>query len=113
MLVKSVIWILILGALGYFIYSTTLKPLTGELAEVRTLEKTFNHAADRYITSIRQAGEPGLTVIADPDFAERKVKEMRQLAGELFESLQEPKAKERARVLLAKIENFCKVNQID
>jgi hypothetical protein len=111
--VKAVVWILILAALGYLVYSLVLKPLTGELAEVRSLEKAFNRATDRYITALRQAGEPGLTVIADPEFAERKVKEVRQQTAELVKSLQEPKAVERARALQAKIENFCKINQID
>ena len=110
---KTVVWILILAALGYLVYSLTLKPLTGELAEVRSLEKTFNLATDRYITSLRQAGEPGLTVIADPEFAERKVKEVRQRGAELLKSLREPKALARGQALQARIENFCKINQID
>ncbi|OGD20443.1 MAG: hypothetical protein A2W03_01875 [Candidatus Aminicenantes bacterium RBG_16_63_16] len=110
---KALVWILILAALGYLVYSLTLKPLAGELGDVRTLEKEFNRAADRYITSLRQAGEPGLTVIADPEFAERKVSDVRQQAAELLKSLQDPKALARARILQAKIENFCKINQID
>jgi hypothetical protein len=111
--VKTLVWILILAAVGYLAYSVAVKPLAGELGEVRSLEKTFSHAVDRYITAMRQAGEPGLTVIADPEFAERKVKEMRQRAAELTNSLQEPKALARARALQAKIDNFCKINQID
>jgi hypothetical protein len=110
---KVLVWILILAALGYLVYSLALKPLTGELSGVRSLEKEFNRAADRYITSMRQAGEPGLTVIADPEFAERKVKEVRQRAAELLKSLREPKVKARARALQAKIDNFCRINQID
>ena len=85
---KRVVWIVILGALGYFVYTLAIKPLSGELGEVRSLEKEFNRAADRYITSLRQAGEPGLTVIADPEFAERKVKDVRQQAAELLKSFQ-------------------------
>jgi len=111
--VKALVWILILGAIGYGVYTLALKPLSGELGEVRSLEKVYSRAADRYITSARQAGEPGLIVIADLDFAESKIKEARQKAGELVSSLREPKAQERARALLAKIENFCKINQID
>lgn len=110
---KRVVWIVILGALGYFVYTLAIKPLSGELGEVRSLEKEFNRAADRYITSLRQAGEPGLTVIADPEFAERKVKDVRQQAAELLKSFQDPKALARARALQARIENFCKINQID
>jgi len=110
---KALVWILILAALGYLVYSLALKPLTGELSEVRSLEKAFNRAADRYITSMRQAGEPGLAVIADPEFAERQVREVRQRAVALLKTLREPKAQERVRTLQAKIENFCKINQID
>jgi len=111
--VKALVWILILAALGYLVYSLTLKPLAGELGQVRSLEKQFNRATDRYIVALRQAGEPGLTVIADPEFAERQVKAVRQRAAELLKSLQDPKAQARARALQAKIENFCKINQID
>ena len=110
---KALIWIVILAAVGYVVYSYAVKPLAGELGAVRTLEKDFNRATDRYIASLRQAGEPGLAVIADPEFAERKVKEVRQRAAELLKSLQDPKAKARARLLQAKIENFCRINKID
>jgi hypothetical protein len=110
---KTIIWILILAAVGYLVYSYTLKPLAGELGDVRVLEKVFNRATDRYITSMRQAGEPGLTVIADPEFAERKVKEVRQQAVELVKTLHDPRAIARAQALQAKIDNFCKINQID
>ncbi len=110
---KSVVWLLIFAAAGYLVYTLTLKPMAGELSEVRSLEKEFNRATDRYITSMRQAGEPGLAVIADPEFAERKVKEVLQKARELPKKLQDPRAIARARALEAKIENFCKLNKID
>lgn len=110
---KSVVWVLIFAAAGYLVYTLTLKPLAGELGEVRSLEKEFNRATDRYIASMRQGGEPGLAVIADPEFAERKVKEVRQKARELPKKLHDPKAIAHARALQAKIENFCKINQID
>jgi flagellar biosynthesis regulator FlbT len=111
--VKTVVWILILAALGYLVYTLTLKPLAGEMGDVRTLEKEFNLDTDRYISSLRQAGEPGMPILSDPEFAERKVKEVRQRVAELLKSLREPKAQARARALQAKIDNFCKINQID
>lgn len=110
---KALVWLLILGALGYLAYTLAVKPVTGEEAAVRQLERVFNHAADRYITAIRQAGEPGLAVIADPDFAERKVKEVRQQVVDLLKSVQDPKARARALALQEKIETFCKTNAID
>ncbi len=110
---KNVVWILILAAAGYLAYSVALKPLAGELGEVRSLEKVYNQAVDRYITSMRQAGEPGLIVLADPEFAERKIREARTKADELVKSLREPRAIERAKALRAKIEDFCRTNQID
>jgi hypothetical protein len=110
---KFLVWILILAALGYLVYSVTLKPISGEMRTVRSLEKEYGRAADRYIASIRQAGEPGFAVIADPDFAERKVRDVRQKVEALMKNMQDSKAYARAKTLYAKIQNFCKLNQIE
>lgn len=110
---KRIVWVLILAALGYVVYSATLKPISGEMRSVRSLEKEFNRSVDRYITSMRQAGEPGLTVIADPEFAERKVKDVRGEVEELMKNMQDQRAFDRARALHTKIQNFCRINQIE
>lgn len=110
---KYIIWILILAALGYLVYTLAFKPVTGEMGAVRSLENEFNRSADRYIMSIRQAGEPGMPIIADPEFAERKVKDVREEVAELMKTMQNPKAFARARALYAKVQNFCKLNQIE
>ncbi len=110
---KNLVWVLILAAAGYLVYTRAVKPLAGEFGAVRSQEKVFNQAVDRYLAAMRQAGEPGLTVIADPEFAERKVREARQRAAELVKSLRDPRAVARARALQAKIEEFCRVNRID
>jgi hypothetical protein len=110
---KFLVWVLILAALGYLVYSVTLKPVSGEVGTVRSLEREFNKSMDRYIAAIRQAGEPGMPILADPEFAERKVKDVRGEVEALLKNLQDPKARARATRLYAKIQNFCKVNQID
>ena len=64
---------------------------------------------------MRQAGEPGLVVIADPEFAERQVSDVRQRTAELIKSLQDPKAIARARALLARYEDLwrARIDRLD
>jgi hypothetical protein len=110
---KWIAWILILAALGYLVYTLAFKPVTGELGAVRDLEREFTRSAERYLASLRQAGEPGMVVLADLEFAEKKVKDVRQQVIELMKNLKDPKAIARCWTLENKILEFCKRNQID
>jgi len=110
---KHFVWFVVLGALAYLFYSSAVKPASGEMGAVQSLEKAFNRSTDRYISAIRQAGEPGMVVLADPDFAERKVREVRQRVLDLMKNMRDEKALERAQALYAKIQDFCKLNQIE
>ena len=65
---KALVWILILGAIGYGVYTLALKPLTGELGEVRSLPEPQSLAAEsarlifsriRSICSLRSASSSG------------------------------------------------------
>jgi len=62
---KYLIWLLMLAMAGFFIYNHFFKSASAEEEGVKQVEKVFDQAVDRYITSMREVGEPGLAVIAD------------------------------------------------
>ncbi len=110
---KRLAWLIILGVIAYLGYSNFVRTVSSEEAQVRDLEREFRRATDRYISSMRQAGEPGLVILADPETAERMVKEVRPKLIELMKTLTEEKAVARAQELENQILTFYKRNQID
>lgn len=108
---KLFILIIILGA-GYLAYDSFFKT-TPEEDAVRALEKEFQAATQNYIAANRQAAEPGLVVISDPEKAENQVKAVRNKLKELLPTLTEEKAIARAQELESKIQTFCEKNDIE
>jgi hypothetical protein len=109
---KKLVWLLILGGLAYLVYNKVVVPNEQEEA-VRHLEKEFQRATDRYIESMRGAGEPGIVILADPETAEKMVKAVRPKLRELKKTLTDEKAIARAQKLENQIDTFYKRNQID
>lgn len=110
---KKVIWLIIIAAAGYLAYTHFTRTPSPEEKLVRSLENEFRTATDNYIASMRQAAEPGLVAITDPEKAERQVREVRKKLKELLLTLTEEKAIARAQELEAKIQNFCQKNEIE
>ncbi len=110
---KIFIWLLILAVVAFLGYQYYLKSISEEEGEVSQLEREFKRATDRYVSAMREAGEIGLVVIADPETAINKVKEVREKLRELMSKLTEEKAISRARALEDQILNFCRRNEID
>jgi tRNA G37 N-methylase TrmD len=111
--VKYLVWIVILGLVGFLAYSYYWKAASKETTQVRDLEREFARDVDRYITSMRQAGEPGIVILADPETAIKKVQETRNRVTALLPKLTEKKAIARAQQLEERIRQFCRANQID
>ena len=110
---KRLAWLIILGVLAYLGYSHFVRTTSSEEAQVRDLEREFRRATDRYISSMRQAGEPGLVILADPETAERSGKDVRPKLQEVMETLTEEKAVARVQELEPQVLTFYKRNQID
>jgi len=110
---KRLAWLVILVVLAYLGYSHFVRTTSSEEWQVRDLEREFRRATDRYINSMRQAGEPGLVILADPETAERMVKDVRPKLLELMKTLTEEKAIARAQELENQVLTFYKRNQID
>ena len=109
---KRLAWLVILGVLAYLGYSYFIRTTSSEEAQVRDLEREFRRATDRYISAMRQGGEPGLVILADPETAERMVKDVRPKLQELMKSLTEEKAIARAQKLESQILTFLERHQI-
>jgi mevalonate kinase len=110
---KRLIWLVILGVLGYLAYTQYVRTTSGEVAQVRHLEKEFGRATDRFISAMRSAGEPGLVILADPETAVRMVKDVRVKLQELMKTLTEEKAIDLARNLEDRILTFFKRHEIE
>lgn len=110
---RKLIILIIILLLGYLAFDLYMKSNTPEIKIVRSLEKEFNRAVDRYITAMRLAAEPGLVVISDPEKAESQIKEVRAKLQEIIVTLTEEKALTKARKLEAEIKTFCDKNNID
>ncbi len=110
---KRLVWLAIFGVVAYLGYTYLIQTSSPEESSVRSLEKEFQRATDRYINSMRQAGEPGIVILADPETAERMVKDVRLKLQESMKTLSNEKAIARAKKLESQILNFCERNQID
>ncbi len=110
---KRVIWLVILGILGYLAYTYYVRTTSGEVAQVRRLEKEFRRGTDRFISAMRGAGEPGLVVLADPEAAEKMLKDTRVRLQQLMGTLTEDKAIARAKNLEDQIQTFFKRHEIE
>jgi hypothetical protein len=109
---KRLVWLVILAGLAYLGYSFFVKTTSSQEAQVRALEKEFRRATDRYIAAMRQGGEPGLVILADPESAEKMVKDIRPRLQDLMKTLTEEKAIARARTLESQLLTFMERNLI-
>jgi len=109
---RRLAWLVILGVMAYLGYSHFVRTSSAEVAQVRNLEREFQRATDRYISAMRQGGEPGLVIPADPETAEKMVKDVRVRLLELMNTLTDEKAITRAQKLEDQIQTFCTRQQI-
>jgi len=109
---KALVWILILGAIGYFGYTNYLKPLTGEEKEVQMVENKFDSAVEEYLQAVRKAGGLGMDTISDADAAIRKVRATKDALLNLKRRLKNEVAIEKANELEAKMRNFYSKNDL-
>lgn len=110
---KKLIIFLFILILGYYAFNWYMKTYSPEMNMVRTLEKEFRRAVDNYLTALRQAAEPGLVVISDPERAENQVKMIRAKVSEIILTLSEERAIKRAKKLEREIQTFCEKHQIN
>jgi hypothetical protein len=110
---RRLVWLVVLGAVAYLGYTFYTRTISSEESQVYKLEREFRQATDRYITAMRQAGEPGLVILADPETAEKMVKDIRPRLEALMKTLTRKDAIDRARELESELLTFMKKNQIE
>jgi hypothetical protein len=110
---RKLVWLAAVVALGYFAYTRLAPSSSPEVELVRGLETEFKAATESYVASMRQAAEPGLAAITDPERAEKRVRDVRARLEELTGTLTDEKAAARAKELQEKVRNFCERNNID
>lgn len=109
---RALVWILILGAIGYFGYTHFVKPLTSEEKEVQMVEKKFDAAVEEYMQAVRKAGGLGMDTISDVDAAIRKVRATKEALQNLRRRLKNEAAIQRANAVEAKMRNFYGQNDL-
>lgn len=109
---KALVWILILGAIGYFGYTHYIKPLTGEEKEVQLVEKKFDAAVEEYLQAVRMAGGIGMDTVSDAEAAIRKVRATKDALLNLKRRLKDEAAIQKANALEAKMRNFYSQNDL-
>jgi hypothetical protein len=109
---KALIWILILGAIGYFGYTNFVKPLTAEENEVQLIENKYNAAVEEYMQAVRKMGGLGMDTVSDADGAIRKIRGTKEALLNLKRRLKDAAAIKKANALEAKMRQFYGKNDL-
>jgi hypothetical protein len=109
---KALIWILILGAIGYFGYTHFVKPLTDEEREVQLIEDKYNAGVEEYMQAVRKAGGLGMDTISDVDDAIGKIRKTKEAILNLKRRLKDAAVIEKANALEAKMRQFYGKNDL-
>lgn len=109
---KKLVWLIVLGLVGYFVYTQFFAPLSEEAQEVKALGRRFATAQSQYLGAVRQMGSLGMDATADADDAIGAMKKVKKELLELKDSLTEENAIARAEKLEATITVFFEKNDI-
>jgi hypothetical protein len=106
---KAFLVILLIAVAVFFIYKQTHKPLSEEELKVKAVEERFIAASSQFMGSAAGGAAAGLDVI---EAAAIQVQKTRAELVRLGQVLTEPKAILKAEELKAKIDEFCRKNDI-
>ncbi|HUU52210.1 MAG TPA: hypothetical protein VMW92_04205 [Candidatus Heimdallarchaeota archaeon] len=109
---KALIWILVLGAIGYFGYTKFVKPLTVEEKEVQMIEDKYDAGVEEFLQAVRKAGGLGMDTISHADDAIRKIRGTKEALLNLKRRLKDAAAIEKANALEAKMRQFYGKNDL-
>lgn len=108
---KALIVVLILGIIGFIVYTQLSTPLSEEEKEVKQLEDKFNSASRQFLDAARMAGT-GLDTTSDANNALNRVRKVKNELTSLKGRLEEEAAIKRAEKLEAKISAFYEKNEL-
>ena len=106
---KAFLVILLIAIAGFFIYKQIRTPATEEELAVKAVEERFTAASNKFISA---AGGGLATGLDEAESAMVEVQRARSELGRLRKTLTEDKAVVLADGLKAKIDEFCRKNDI-
>jgi hypothetical protein len=106
---KAFLVILLIAIAAFLIYKQTHQPASDEELKVKAIEETFSAASSRFIGGAASGRPDGLDAV---DAAAVEVQKIRNALTRLVPTLTEDKAIRKAEELQAKIEEFCRKNDI-
>jgi 3-hydroxyacyl-CoA dehydrogenase len=106
---KAFLVILLIAVAAFFIYKQTHHPASDEELKVEAVEERFISASNRFMGSAAGGAAAGLDVVEE---AAVEVQKTRAELTRLAKTLTEPKAILKAEELRAKIDVFCRKNDI-
>jgi hypothetical protein len=109
---KTLVWILVLGAIGYFGYTNLVKPLTSEEKEVQMIKNKYDAAVEEYLQAVRKAGGLGMDTVSDAETAIGKIRSTKEALLNLKRRLKDAAAIEKANELEAAMRLFYRKNDL-
>jgi hypothetical protein len=106
---KAFLVILLIAIAGFFIYKQAHRPATAEELAVKGVEDRFSAASNKFISAAGGGLSAGLD---EAESAVVEVQRVRAELGRLRKTLTEDKAIALADALKAKVDEFCRKNDI-
>jgi hypothetical protein len=106
---KALLVILLIAAAAFFIYRQTHRTVSEEEQKVKAVEERFIAASSRFMGAAAGGTADGLDIA---EAASVQVLKARNELGRLMPALTEEKAIRKAEELQARIDEFCRKNDI-
>lgn len=109
---KALLVLLLIVGAAFFIYRQTNRTDSAEMAQVDSIRERYAVVVNKFLSATGRAGALGLDTLADSDTAASQVLKLRAELAQLRKTLTKETAIGKADALAAKIEYFCKKNNI-
>jgi hypothetical protein len=100
-------------AVGAFLFACTRGPVSDEELRIKAIGDGFTAAASDFVKASRTMGGLGLDTTSDAESAVVEIKKIRDELAGLMKALTEERAVRKAEELKAKIDDFCRKNDIE
>ena len=109
---KTLLVFLLIAGAAFLIYRQVSRPASEEVLQVKALQDRFAVVINRFTSASGRSGTIGIDTTDQTETAVNQTLKIRAELADLQKRLTEPAAIERADKLSAKIEYFCKKNDI-
>ena len=109
---KTIVVLILIAAAGYFVYQQVGRTPSEEEQLVEHLSQRYAAVVNQFTSAAGRSGLVGMDTTGDTESAVTALKKVRSELEALRAKLTEDRASRKADELLAKIEYFCKKNDI-